>query len=96
MNLKNNILSKLITLRKGHYIHAIECFEVNELMECIDNVVNEFREEQGYTMEDIKDFFNTISIYHLEDEELDDKTNEIRQDELYAFDIDNYITETYE
>ncbi|MFY8170411.1 MAG: hypothetical protein ACOVK2_04770 [Candidatus Fonsibacter sp.] len=65
-------------------------------MECIDNVVNEFREEQGYTMEDIKDFFNTISIYHLEDEELDDKTNEIRQDELYAFDIDNYITETYE
>lgn len=92
----NKILNKVIESRKGHYTHAIECFEVNELMECIDNIANEFREEHGYTIEDIKEFFNTISIYHLEDEELDEEANDINKDELYAFDIDNYIIETYE
>jgi hypothetical protein len=92
----NKILNKVIESRKGHYIHAIEVFEVNELMEVVQTIMNEFTEDKGYTIEDIKDFFNTISIYHLEDEELDEETNDINKDELYAFDIDNYIIETYE
>ena len=40
----NKILNKVTESRKGHYVHVIECFEVNELMECIDNIANEFRE----------------------------------------------------
>lgn len=92
----NKILNKVIESRKGHYVHALECFDLDELMKCIDNIANEFTEDEGYTIEDIKEFFNTISIYHLEDEELDEETNDINKDELYAFDIDNYITETYE
>ena len=92
----NKILNQIIEQRNGHYVHALECFEVNELIECIDRIANEFREERGYTIEDIKEFFNTISIYHLEDEELDEETNDVNKDELYAFDIDNYINETYE
>lgn len=91
----NKILNKLIKLRNGHYVHAIECFDLDELKDNIEYLVNEFY-EQGYNIEDIKDFFNTISIYHLEDEELDEETNDINKDELYAFDIDNYIIETYE
>ena len=91
----NKILNKVIENRKGHYVHAIECFDLDELKDSIESLVNQFY-EQCYNMEDIKDFFNTISIYHLEDEELDEETNDINKDELYAFDIDNYIIETYE
>lgn len=91
----NNILNKLIRLRNGHYVHALDVFDLDELKDSIESLVDQFH-KQGYNMEDIKEFFNTISIYHLEDEELDEETNDINKDELYAFDIDNYITETYE
>lgn len=91
----NKILNKIIEQRNGHYVHALECFDLDELKDSIESLVDQFH-KQGYNMEDIKEFFNTISIYHLEDEELDEEKNDINKDELYAFDIDNYITETYE
>ena len=91
----NKILNKVIESRNGHYVHALECFDLDELKDNIEYLVNEFY-EQGYNMEDIKEFFNTISVHHLEDNELDEKINDIRKDELYAFDIDNYIIQTHE
>ena len=92
----NKILNKIKEKRNGHYVHALEAFEVNELMEVVQHIISEFTEEEGYTKEDIKNFFNAISVYHLEDEEADEETNEIRQDEIYSFDFDQYIDNLYE
>ena len=73
----NPILSNCIESRNGNYCHALEISDVHEL-ECVIESIS----SEGWSTEDLKDFFNTITVYAM------DESNE---DEIYNFDFDNYI-----
>jgi len=87
----SKILEKIITRRKGHYVHALEVQNVYELEFVIDELVREFKEE--YTKKDILDFFVGMSIYYLEPEAGADEKEEYK---IYQFNIENYINNNFE
>lgn len=64
------------------YCHAIEVENLYEYKSAIEAIYNEFIET--HTVEDIKDFFNSIQLYSLSDEE------EVT-DQIYDFITDDYI-----
>jgi hypothetical protein len=76
------IINDIIEARNGHYIHAIEVTSKYDLECVIEQFYYEFIER--YELEDIISFFNTISIYCLEDE---------HEHEVYNFDITKFINE---
>lgn len=78
----NNILTEVIKNRQGHYCHAIEVEDVFELQSCIDSLYDEFILD--YSIDEIVEFFATISLYCLNDE---------NENDVYAFDIAEYIRE---
>ena len=81
------ILENIINKRKGYYVHALEVESLNELTNTIEVLAGEFHTD-GYSLEDIKDFFNTMSIYYLGD---DDK----EEDLIYDFDIESYLSDLF-
>ena len=89
----NKLLNHVIEQRKGHYCHALEHSNVSELESTIEALVDEFRED--FTQEEILDFFNSISLYHLEDESLSETENKASEEELYSFNIEGFINELY-
>ena len=86
----NTILNKVIESRGGHYCHALEVSSTYEIENAIEAISSEFRDESEDTL---KDFFNTISIYYLEDSELTNEDNLINENEVYNFNTDNFIAE---
>ena len=48
-----------------------------------------------FTKEDFKEFFNSMSIYHLTDDEITEEENELEEQKLYDFDVDSFIDELY-
>jgi len=83
----NAILKEIISARNGLYCHALEVDSVYELENAIAAIADEFKvgyPNQLASIEDLKDFFNTIEIY------CNDEENE---DEIYSFSTDNFINE---
>lgn len=76
----NKILTDITERRNGHYCHALEVNSLYELEETIGSLVQEFQEQ--YSKEEIMTFFNTISIYCLEDK---------NEKEIYDFDISEFL-----
>tara|TARA_R110002050_G_scaffold243400_1_gene379922 strand:- start:16 stop:258 length:243 start_codon:yes stop_codon:yes gene_type:complete len=77
-----NEIIEQIASTKFNYCHAIEVMDIYELESIVGILTDEFRE--NYEIKEIKDFFNTMSIYAL---------NEENEDEIWNFDIENYIDE---
>ena len=67
---------------KFNYCHALEVNDVYELQNFIESLVNEF--VHVYSDQDIIEFFETIELYCLNDE---------NENEVYNFDILNYVNE---
>ena len=78
----NAIINKLIEDRNGHYCHALEVTDVYDLQGTIEGVIDCY---PGYKEEEYIDFFNTIELYCLEEE---------NEQEVYSFNITNYIEGT--
>lgn len=76
----NIILKYMIEQRNGHYVHALEVNDVYELESTIENFIGELQNK--FKANDFKEFFNTISLYCLEDE---------NEDDVYNFNIDSFI-----
>ena len=76
----NKILENIYKNR-SNYCHALEVSNKYELISCIESLYDEFIIE--YTLDELIDFFNTMSIYCLDEEE----------EEVYNFDINNYLKE---
>lgn len=71
----NPILIQILEARNGHYIHALEVQDVQELESCIEQLCDEFI-SQDHSIIDIKDFFDSMSIYCTEEE---------NEEEVYNF-----------
>lgn len=84
----NAILKSIIEVRNGHYVHALEVSTVYDLENCIESIAGEFPNE---SKEVLKDFFNSMEIYYLEDPELNLKDNEINENDVYNFNFDESI-----
>ena len=89
--MKDNIIfNTILENRTGHYCHALEVASSYEIENAIESMWSEF--EYIATIEDLKDFFNSIELYYYEEDEdgqrVDDKANE---EEVYNFNIDESI-----
>jgi len=76
----NAILEIITDNRNGMYVHALEVNDVYELENAIECIYDEFIETQ--TKETIIEFFNTMDLYCLEDE---------NEDEIFNFNITEFI-----
>lgn len=83
----NTILDKIINDRNGHYVHALEVNNLYELTDTIEVLTNEFVGD-GFSFEDIKGFFDTMSIYYLGEDEAEENV-------IYDFDIEDYLTDLF-
>lgn len=86
----SKIVNDTLERCKGHYCHVLEVFDVDELETIIDTLVNEFQSE--YSDKDIIDFFSTLTVYTVDDEELD---YEAREKEVNDFSFEKYLKEEY-
>jgi hypothetical protein len=88
----NAILNKVIDTRNGHYCHAIEVSTVYELKVVIETLYSEFENE--FTVEEIKEFFSSMSIIAFDSHDDSDQNNyEFEEDEINDFNTDNFIDE---
>jgi hypothetical protein len=78
----NPILAKILEDRKGHYVHAMEIVDDYELQSNIDQLIDEFSKD--YTKETIIDFFNTMQIYCISEDDTD-------HTKVDRFNIERYI-----
>lgn len=85
----NKLLDYMIKQRNGHYMHALELHNEYELQNVIECIVSELQGQ--FTKEDFKDFFSTIELYHLDDDEVTEDENTIEEERLYNFNIDSFI-----
>lgn len=76
----NPIIELILEKREGHYVHALEVYDVYELESFLDSFYSEFIYE--FNIETIIDFCATLSIYCLSDE---------NENEVYNFNITNYL-----
>ena len=88
------ILDYIIEQRKGHYCHALELASAYELECVIESVMMELGEQ--FSLEDYLEFFNSISIYHLPDEDSSDEHNAIMEEELYSASISAIVRSCYD
>lgn len=87
----NKLLQHIVKMRKGHYCHALELSSDYDFQETIEQVVCEF--EDSFTVDDIIDFFSTIEIYYVPEDELSPSENDEQEEKLYSFDFKKFITE---
>jgi hypothetical protein len=90
---KNKLLNKIIAERKGNYCHVIEVTDKYNI-ECIIEAVFDTYESEEITDTDIFYFFDSIEVYHLEDEELTEEENKQNEEEVYNFNFEEYIKPT--
>lgn len=76
----NPIYQKILDVRNGHYVHALEVSNVYELESILESLFNEYIDE--YSIETIIDFCNTLSIYCVDDE---------NENEVYNFDVTEFL-----
>lgn len=77
----NAIVNKVIEKRNGHYCHALEVSDLYELQSAVDSLYNEFTKD-GFTKDEIIEFFESLELYCLEDE---------NEDEIFSFIFADYI-----
>ncbi len=78
----NALLAEIHKERKGHYCHALEVETAYEL-ECI--VESLIEQCPGYSELTYIDFFSTMELYSLNDE---------NENEIYNFSFSDYIRDT--
>ena len=83
--MKNNtIFNTILKNRSNHYVHALEVSSSYEIESAIESIWYEFQDTA--TIDELKDFFNTIQLYYYSEEE-DTKEEE----EVYNFNFDEFI-----
>tara|TARA_R110000823_G_scaffold157888_2_gene288688 strand:+ start:104 stop:388 length:285 start_codon:yes stop_codon:yes gene_type:complete len=86
----NTIFNTILENRNNNYTHALEVSSTYEIENCIESIWQEF--EENATIEELKEFFNTMLIGYYELDENDKQIeNEKNENEIYNFDIDNFI-----
>lgn len=86
----NKLFNKIVEERKGHYLHAIEVNNIYDIENIIESIFQSYESEE-ITEKDILNFFNTIEVYFLEDEEATEEENQKNESEVYNFNFENYI-----
>lgn len=96
----SRLLNHIIAERKGHYCHALELDSAYDYECVIEQIVSDYK--NSFTIEEIKDFFSSISLYfyydaYSDDEEhrLTEEQQEIAEEELYSFDYIQCINDCY-
>jgi len=87
-----DILASVIKARNGHYCHALECTYPHEIENAIESIHNECVDA---TKQDLIDFFSSIEIYFLQEDELCQEQNDRLENELYAFNLTQFIDNNY-
>ena len=85
MTAKNKIFNRILSDRKGHYCHAIEVNNTYEIESIIEATIQGFQDE--YTEKDYIEFFESITIYYLGEDETE-------ENEVYNFSCTEYIAGT--
>ena len=91
--MNNSILNYMIEQRNGMYCHALEVHGKYDLECTIENFIDGLQDK--FTKEEFKEFFKTIELYHLYDDEITEEENEIEENNLYNFDIDSFIDDVF-
>ena len=86
----NKLFNKIVEERNGYYCHAIEVTNIYEIESIIESIFQSYESEE-ITEIDILNFFNSIEIYFLEDEEATEEENKKNESEVYNFNFKDYI-----
>ena len=86
----NKLFNKIVEERNNFYCHAIEVSNVYEIENIIESIFQSYESEE-ITEIDILNFFNSIEIYFLEDEEATEEENRKNENEVYNFNFKDYI-----
>ena len=96
----SRLLDHIIAERNGHYCHALELDSAYSYECVIEQIVSEYQD--SFTLDEIIDFFKSISLYYYYDEDSDDpeyrlteEQQEIAENELYSFDYVACIKDCY-
>lgn len=90
----NPIYESIIKARQGNYCHALEVTYTYELESIVEAIIEEYSDQLddgSITEKDVIDFFTTMSIYYLDDDELSDDENLLLENEVYSFNFKDYI-----
>ena len=94
----NRLLEHITQERKGHYCHALELDSVYSYECVIEQIVSDYKD--SFTLEEITDFFDSVSLYYYYDEDSDEEEyrlteeqQDIAEEELYSFDHTQFINE---
>ena len=89
----NKLLNHIIAEHKGHYCHALELDSAYSYECVIEQIVNEYKD--SFTLEDITEFFKSIELYYLPDDDSTSEWNDATEQELYNFDCVTCIKDCY-
>lgn len=96
----SRLLKHIIAERNGYYVHALELANYYEYACVIEQIVSEYKD--SFTLNEIIDFFKSISLYYYYDADSDDEEyrlteeqQEIAENELYNFDYIECINDCY-
>ena len=87
------ILDYIIEQRKGHYCHALELTDVYDLECVIESLIMDLGEQ--FSLQDYLDFFNSIEIYFVADDDSTSEWNDDTEQRLYDADISELVKEAY-
>ena len=82
---QSKILNYIIKEKKGNYCHVLEINDIYELQSIIENLTDEFI-NLNFSSNDIINFFDSITIYSLSDE---------NEEEINNFNIAEYIKSNF-
>ena len=86
----NTIFNTILKNRNNHYVHALEVSSSYEIENAIEMIYDEFQDIA--TIEELKDFFNTIQLYYYEEnEEAEQIEVQENEEEVYDFNFDEFI-----
>ena len=89
----NTIFNTILKNRNNHYCHVLEISSSYEIEIAIESIWYEFQDIA--TIDELKDFFNTIQLYYYSEEEdteeEDTEEEDSREEEVYDFNFDEFI-----
>ena len=85
----NKLFNHIAQSKNGHYCHVVEVNNTYELESIVESIYDEFIDR--FTIEDIKEFFNTIQVYFLESDYLSEEQNSYLENEVYSFNFNVFI-----
>lgn len=86
------IIDRIIEQRRGHYCHALEVASLDHFEEVVSNIYSEFEHVNSVT--DVEEFFESMQLYHIADDDFTDAQNEKLESELYDYDNRKKIYES--